>query len=442
MARRTNRRSFLQQSAALGAGLWVAGGVQARQSVSANERIRFACIGVAGKGSGDSSDAGKNGDVVAICDIDDERLENAATTKFPQAKRFNDYRKLYDEMEKSIDAVTVSTPDHSHACAAAMGMLRGKACFTQKPLTHSVYEARYLADLARRMQVPTQMGNQGTSNDALRRAAKLIQSGILGTVKEVHVWTDRPKWPQGIDRPEPESEIPPHIHWDLFIGPAPFRPYAQGYHSFKWRGWWDFGTGALGDMACHTFNMPFMALDLRNPTSIEAEHSGHNKDSYPDWSVIKFQFPATGSRPAIPVTWYDGGKRPPQNLFNWTKMPVSGVLVVGDKDTLHGTGDYCDKIELLSGATPPDVEYVKSPGHFTEFAEAIRGGKPAVSNFPDYAGPLTETILLGNLAVYCGKSPNSDGKVVQWDAAALRATNAPELDGIIKPTYREGWSLS
>ncbi len=228
------------------------------------------------------------------------------------------------------------------------------------------------------MQVPTQMGNQGTSNDALRRAAKLIQIGILGSVKEVHVWTDRPKWPQGIDRPEPESEIPPHIHWDLFIGPAPFRPYAQGYHSFKWRGWWDFGTGALGDMACHTFNMPFMALDLRNPTSIEAEHSGHNKDSYPDWSVIKFQFPATGSRPAIPVTWYDGGKRPPQNLFNWTKMPVSGVLIVGDKDTLHGTGDYCDKIEFLSGATPPDVEYVKSPGHFTEFAEAIRGGKPAV----------------------------------------------------------------
>lgn len=441
MGRGTNRRKFLQETAALGVGLWVAGGVEAKQSVSANERIRFACIGIGGKGSGDSEDAAKAGDVVAICDIDDARLENAGSKKFPQAKRFNDYRKLFDEVEKNIDAVTVSTPDHSHACASAMAMLRGKGCFTQKPLTHSVYEARYLADLARRMQVPTQMGNQGTANDALRKAAKLIQNGIVGTVKEVHVWTNRPVWPQGGDRPEPEAQIPENVHWDLFIGPAPFRPYAPGYHPFAWRGWWDFGTGALGDMACHTFNMPFMALDLKNPTSIEAEHAGHNKDSYPAWSIIKFQFPSTGSRPAIPVTWYDGGKRPAPELWGGKELPASGALIVGDKDTMHGTGDYCGSLQFLSGNTPPDVEFVKSPGHFAEFAEAIRGGKPATSNFPDYAGPLTETILLGNLAVYCGKSPNSDGKKVEWDSAALRATNAPELDAIVKPSYREGWSL-
>ncbi|MFN0056629.1 MAG: Gfo/Idh/MocA family protein [Planctomycetales bacterium] len=443
MARQTNRRKFLQETTALGIGLWAAGGIQAKESVSANERIRFACIGVGGKGDSDSADAGGSGDVVAICDIDDNTLENAGSKKFPQAKRYNDYRRLFDEMEKSIDAVTVSTPDHSHACASVMAVVRGKACFTQKPLTHSVFEARFLADTARRMKVATQMGNQGTAGDSLRKAAAIIKGGHLGTIKEVHVWTNRPIWAQGGERPEPEDEVPGHVHWDLFIGPAPFREFAPGaYHPFAWRGWWDFGTGALGDMACHTFNMPFMALNLKNPTTIEAEHSGHTGDSYPQWSVIKFQFPKDGDRPAIPVTWYDGKKLPPKELMGGKEVPASGALVVGTKDTLHAMGDYCGDFELLSGATPPDVSFIKSPGHFQEFVEAIRGGKPAMSNFPDYAGPLTETILLGNLAVSCGKSPNSNGKIVQWDSSKLKATNAPELDAIIKPPYRDGWSLN
>jgi predicted dehydrogenase len=329
-------------------------------------------------------------------------------------------------------------------------MIRGKACFTQKPLTRTVWEARYLADLARRTGVATQMGNQGTEEDALRHAAAVVRGGHLGTIKEVHVWTNRPIWAQGGERPQPEPEIPSNIHWDLFIGPAPFRPYAPGYHPFAWRGWWDFGTGSLGDMACHTFNMPFMALDLKNPTSIEAEHSGHNKDSFPNWTIIKFQFPATSSRPAIPVTWYDKFKKPPQELFGERRMPASGALIVGEKDTLHGIGDYCQKFELMSGATPPDIEFVKAPEvpekvnsrrHFKEFVDAIRGGKPATSNFADYAGPLTETILLGNLAVWCGKGPESEGKKVEWDSAFLRAKGLPELDPVIKPEYREGWSL-
>ncbi|MGQ0636238.1 MAG: Gfo/Idh/MocA family protein [Planctomycetaceae bacterium] len=443
MPRTTNRRDFLQQAAALGAGLWVSGGVRAADGVSPNERIRFACIGLDGKGKSDSADAERRGDIVAICDIDDLILDKGASREgFTRARRFNDYRRMFDELDKSIDAVTISIPDHSHACATAMALSRGKACFTQKPLTHTVYEARYLADLARRMQVATQMGNQGTANDSLRRAAALIRSGHLGTIKEVHVWTNRPIWAQGGDRPEPEDETPSRIHWDLFIGPSPMRPYAPGYHPFAWRGWWDFGTGALGDMACHTFNMPFMALDLRNPTSIEAEHSGHNRDSYPNWSVIRFMFPATGSRPAIPVTWYDGKKLPPAELMGGREVPKSGALIVGEKDTLHALGDYCEQFELLSGSTPPEVEIVKSPGHFDEFAEAIRGGRPAVSNFPDYAGPLTETILLGNLAVWCGHSPNSDGKKVEWDSASLRAINAPELDPVIRSPYRDGWSLT
>lgn len=442
MSRRTNRRAFLQDSAAIGIGLWAGGGMEARVSAAANEQIRFACIGIGGKGDSDSADAGKNGDVVAICDIDDARLENAASKKFPSAQKFNDYRKMFDEVGKNIDAVTVSTPDHHHAFASIMAMKLGKACFCQKPLTHSVSEARLLADVAREMKVATQMGNQGTAGDPLRQAAAIVKGGHIGTIKEVHVWTNRPVWPQGGPRPKPADSVPETVHWDLFIGPAPFREYAPGYHPFAWRGWWDFGTGALGDMACHTFNMPFMALGLKDPTSIEAEHAGHNKDSYPAWSVIKFMFPAAGSRPAIPVTWYDGGKKPPKALFGEIEdVPGSGALIVGEKDTLHAEGDYCGSFKLLSGAEPPQVEFVKSPGHFEEYAAAIKGGPAAMSNFPDYAGPLSETILLGNLAVWAGKSPDGEGKKIEWDSKSLRATNAPELDAIVRRQYRSGWVL-
>ena len=441
MSRRSSRRSFLQESAAIGIGLWAGGGMAIKASAAANERVRFGCIGVGGKGDSDSADAGKHGNVVAICDIDDQKLENAGSKKFPNAQRFNDYRKMFDEIGKNIDAVTVSTPDHHHAFASILAMKLGKACFCQKPLTHSVSEARMMANVARETKVATQMGNQGTAEDKLRHAAALIKGGHLGTVKEVHVWTDRPIWPQGGPRPKPAESVPENVHWELFIGPAPFREYAPGYHPFAWRGWWDFGTGALGDMACHTFNMPYMALDLKNPTSIEAEHGGHNKDSYPPWSVIKFMFPATGSRPAIPVTWYDGGEKPPQSLFGDKDLPKSGALVVGEKDTLHAHGDYCREFSLLSGSEPPQVDFVKSPGHFEEFIAAIQGGPAAVSNFPNYSGPLTETILLGNLAVWAGKGPDTEGKKIEWDAANLRATNAPEVDIIIKRPYREGWVL-
>lgn len=445
MSRQTSRRTFLQETAAIGIGLWAGGGVLAEDSKSPNERIRFACIGIGGKGDSDSADAGKFGDVVAICDIDDGRLETAAEKKFPDAKRFNDYRKMFDEMAKSIDAVTVSTPDHHHAFASTIAMRLGKACFCQKPLTHSVSEARYMAELARQMKVATQMGNQGTAEDSLRQASALVKAGHLGTIKEVHVWTNRPVWPQGGDRPKSGETAPESVHWDLFIGAAPYREYAADtYHPFKWRGWWDFGTGALGDMACHTFNMPFMALDLKNPTTIEAEHSGHNGDSYPNWSIIKFMFPATASRPAIPVTWYDGGEKPPKELLgeDVKDVPGSGALIVGEKDTLHAHGDYCQKFSLVSGNEPPQVEFKKSPGHFDEFVQAVKGGPAATSNFPNYAGPLTETILLGNLAVWCGKHPEGDGKIVQWDSKNLRATNAPELDAIVKRKYRDGWSLA
>jgi hypothetical protein len=362
-------------------------------------------------------------------------------------------------------------------------MKLGKHVFCQKPLTHTIWEARRLGEIARETGVATQMGNQFTAADELRRGAALVQAGALGPVSELHVWTNRPIWPQGDVRPAAE-EAPAHVHWDEFLGPAPKRPYAKGYHPFNWRGWWDFGTGALGDMACHTMNLPFMALNLRDPISVEAESSGHNKDSYPKWSIIKFQFPATDKRPALTMTWYDGGKtinpdlvprqwweverkrrtvesnketpaatlvaradassekkadvkpdpKPEENAEGPRKLQASGCLIVGEKGVMFAPGDYAREIKLSDGISEPKVEYTKSPGHFVEWVQAMRGGPPAVSNFPDYAGPLTETVLLGNLAVWAGKK-------VEWDARNMVAKNAPEVEPIIKNVYHNGYSL-
>jgi predicted dehydrogenase len=433
MSRHSSRRDFLKATTAAGVGFWVAGGARAEESKSPNEKVRFACIGVGGKGSSDSNDAGKLGDVVAICDIDDNTLAKAADA-FPNAKKYNDFRKLLEEMGPNIDAVTVSTPDHCHAPASIMAMKMGKACFTQKPLTHSIYEARRMSEVAREMKVATQMGNQGTAGRSLREQAAIVKAGTLGTVKEVHVWTNRPIWPQGEGRP-PEVEVPTHVHWDLWIGPAPYRSYANGYHPFAWRGFWDFGTGALGDMACHTMNMPYMALDLQNPVSVEAETSGHNKETYPSWSIIKYEFQATDKRPAVTMTWYDGKKLPPENLFDGEKVSQSGALLIGDKGKLYSPGDYAENSpKLLGGIEKPEVEFERSPGHFQEFIRAIKGGKPATSNFADYSGPLTEIVLLGNLAVWSGHK-------VLWDAKEMKAKGAPELDALIRPAYRDGYTL-
>ncbi len=455
MSHRTNRRRFLQTTAVTGIGFWAAGGVRAQESKSPNEQIALASIGLGGKGSSDSADAGNAGNMVAICDVDEGILNNAGERRFPKAKRYTDFRKMLEEMGKSIDAVTVSTPDHTHAPAALMAMRMGKHCFCQKPLTHSIYEARLMAQVARESKVATQMGNQGTAESKLRRAAAVIKSGTLGAVKEVHIWTNRPIWAQGGERPKP-AECPAHLKWDLWLGPAPERPYANGYHPFAWRGWWDFGTGALGDMACHTVNMPYMALNLRDPAAVQAETSGHNKDSYPKWSIITFDFPALGDRPALKLFWYDGGKIPGNELLAEMKelykqeiteahqqdqnFLCSGCVVVGEKGTLYAPSDYAEKSQKLSGNKPlPEVQYPQSPGHFEEWIRAIKGGEPAMSNFPDYAGGLTETILLGNLAVWVAAS--GKGEKVEWDAKNLKSTNIAGLEPIVKPTYRAGYTL-
>jgi predicted dehydrogenase len=449
-----NRRDFLKTTALAGAGFWIAGPAPAdEKSKSALERINFACIGVGGKGSSDSDDAARHGNVVAICDVDDNTLNARANSTdrrtseqhFLKAKRYNDFRKMFDEMGKSIDAVTVSTPDHTHAVASAMAMRLGKHCFTQKPMTHTIYEARRLQEIAREMKVATQMGNQGTASDRLRKAAALVRAGVIGPVTEVRVWTDRPIWPQGIARPKEEEVPPASLHWDLWLAAAPYRPFHHGhvegrrsnrgtYHPFNWRGWWDFGTGALGDMACHTMNMPYMALDLREPTAVEAETSGHNHETYPKWSIIRYTFPARGDRPAVTMVWYDGGKKPPAELFDGQPQPRTGSLLIGAKGKLYSGGDNGGGYKLLGGGSEPKVDFPKSPGHFTEFARAIKGGPPAMSNFPDYAGPLAETVLLGNLAIWAGKK-------IEWDAYHMKATNAPEVEPLIRPEYRKGYTL-
>ncbi len=438
MSHRTNRRRFLETAAVTGVGVWVAAGMQAQETKSPNEEIAMASIGIGGKGSSDSSDAGKAGRMVAICDVDENTL-NAGAKRFPGAKLYTDFRKMLDEMGKSIDAVTVSTPDHTHAPAALMAMRMGKHCFCQKPLTHTIYEARLMAKVAAEKKVATQMGNQGTAAPCLRKAAAIIQSGVLGPVKEVHIWTNRPIWPQGGDRPK-AADCPPHVKWDLWLGPAPVRPYANGYHTFAWRGWWDFGTGALGDMACHTVNMAYMALNLRDPVSVQAECSTHNGDSYPKWSIITFDYPALDGRAPVKLFWYDGGKRPSKELVGDKPMDTSGCVVVGEKGSLYGPGDYCEKeIHLLGGPAMPEVKPVESPGHFEEWVRAIKGGEPAVSNFANYAGGLTETILLGNLAVWTAAT--GKGPKVEWDAKNLKSTNIAGLETIIKPIYRPGYTL-
>jgi predicted dehydrogenase len=451
MSRRSSRRKFLKQTAAAGLGFWVAGGLLVPESRSANERLNIACIGVGGKGSSDTDQAGNHGNIVALCDIDDRHMGSKAE-KFPQAKKYNDFRKMFDEMGKEIDAVTVSTPDHTHAVAAIMAMKLKKHVYCQKPLTHTVHEARQMRLTAAKEKVCTQMGNQGTASDGLRRAVEIIRHGAIGGVTEVHVWTNRPIWPQApqvTKRPTDMPPIPKYVHWDEFIGPSPYRPYNKAYHPFAWRGWWDFGTGALGDMACHTANMAFMALKLKYPTSIQAESGPINPETYPGWARITFQFPARDDMPAVKFVWYEGknnGTRvlPPAELIKGQKFSDSGSLLVGEKGVLFSPNDYGEQYKLLP---EKDFEGYKAPeptlprngggddGMKREWVQAIRENKPsiAMSNF-DYAGVLTEAILLGNVAMRVGKK-------LEWDGEKLKATNCKEADQYINPPYRQGWKL-
>lgn len=428
----------------------------------ANDRLRVAGIGVGGKGSGDIEQAGKFMEVVALCDIDDDRLGKRAVT-WPSAKKFFDYRKLFDEMMKAIDAVVVSTADHSHAIPSVLAMRAGKHVYCQKPLTHTVFEARVMREVAAKHGVCTQMGNQGSALNGLRRAVELVQSGTLGDVTEAHVWTNRPAhyWKQSPDivsRPKDTPPIPKNVHWEEWVGPAPMRPYHRAYHPHDWRGYWDFGTGALGDMACHTANMAFRALKLSAPIAVVAEAGETNPETYPAWAHIQYLYAARGSAPACTLHWYEGkrsGKKmlPPEGLLAKLLKPGerlsdSGAILVGSKGVLFSPNDYAAEFRLTperdfagiqtkkpekapEGADKDQDTYMKK-----EWVDAIRAGKPALasSNF-DYAGRLTEAMLLGNIAV------RFSGQKLEWDTAKLRFSNSEAASKFVSKEYRKGWDL-
>jgi len=430
-----SRRRFLQQTATTGSavavGYWTSSAVA--ESRLANDKLNIGCIGVGGKGEVDAAGVA-NENIVAICDVDENMLGKSAT-RYTKATRFVDFRRLLEQ--KDIDAVTVSTPDHTHAVASVMAMRLGKHVYCQKPLAHSIHEVRVMHQVARASKVATQMGNQGHSVDGSRQMVELIKAGVLGQVSEVHIWTDRPIWPQGISRPAGTPPVPSHLHWDLWLGPAKERPYHRAYHPFKWRGFWDFGTGALGDMGCHNMDIAFWALDLDYPTSIEAESTGVTTESAPSSSIVRYQFPAKGKRPPVKFTWYDGKNRPPAALVPGQKYGTNGSIIVGSEATLYvphywGVGKIVPENRLVDFRAPRRSIPV-SPGHYQEWITACKGGPAALSNF-DYACQLSETVLLGNLALRTGKK-------IDWDRDNMRAKGVPEADQFIRPAYRSGWTL-
>jgi len=450
MSRRINRRRFFRDSALAGFSIYIVRNSFGAESKSPNEKLNIACIGAGGKGAGEVDDASKE-NLIAMCDVDDARAEKTYK-KYPDVKRYKDFRKMLDEMGKSIDAVTVSTPDHIHAPAAIMAMAMGKHVFVQKPLTRTVWEARALAEAAKKYKVATQMGNQGTSTNGLRRAVEVLHAGVIGPVKLLHIWTNRPIWPQGFDRPKGEDPVPATVDWGLWLGPAPKRPYLAEHKSgpnegkavylpFVWRGWYDFGAGALGDMACHTLNMPYWGLKLGHPTSVEAKVSKLMEETFPSGSVVDYYFPERGGLPPVHMTWYDGDMKPTAEtlgLPEGEKLSNSGALVVGEKGMLYSDGDYGDKWHLtpkdkFEGVQLPEETIPRSPGHFKEWIIACKGGKPAMSNFPDYAGLLTEIVALGCVA------QRLPGRKLEWDGPNMKVKNVPEAERLIKPEFPKGW---
>jgi len=463
-----SRRQFLYTSALAAGALGLGGCVtQPRpRRVSANGKLNIACIGAAGKGKSDTALCARE-NIAAICDVD-EALAAPQLKKYPGAKFYQDWRELL-EKERGIDAVVISTPDHMHAAIASAAIKLGKHVYCQKPLTQTIHEARYLRDLAAQYKVATQMGNQGSAASGLRRGVEVIQAGVIGPVREVHVWTNRPIWPQGIPRPEGADIIPATLDWEKWLGPAPYRPFKKNvYHAFNWRGWFDLGTGALGDMACHTTNLPFRALNLGYPSSVELQaHTELFPETYPKASKLKFAFPERGGMPPVDFYWYDGDPkdksvkpfRPHPDLIGdiadtLEQVPDSGCLIIGDKGRVFSPDDYGtrfylrlnDEKELRISREHPAVEAVPktiprnthSPDNdaaqHLEWIAACKGGPTGYSAFE--VGALhTEIILLGCVALRLGKK-------IEWDGPNMRATNAPEAEALIKREYREGWNLA
>jgi len=483
--KKISRRDFISTSAALAATL-VAGygksnafavispnALGGKGKKSPNDKLNIAGIGVGGMGKWNianlagltiekdadgkkmiGEDTGLGENIVALCDVDFD-LATEAFNLFPQAKRYRDYRKMLDN--ENIDAVMIATPDHSHATIAAEAMRRGKHVYVQKPLTYTVKEARVLTELARKTGVATQMGNQGHSNEDTRLICEWIWDGAIGPVREVHLWTNRAIWPQGIPRPTGTPPVPPTLDWDQWIGPAPFRAYHPAYTPRFWRGWWDFGTGALGDMGCHIIDPAFWALKLGAPSSIEASSSkqmevnegddwGHvvyEPDSFPKASIVHYQFPARGNMPPVKMHWYDGGLLPdrPDDLEPGRRMGDggNGVIFVGDKGKIMCGGyGYSPRLipetKMKAYKRPEKTIPRVADSHEMNWVRACKGGPAANSNF-EYSGPMTEMVLLGNLAL------RFTGQKIEWDSKKMKVTNVPEANAFVHREYRKGWKL-
>lgn len=413
-----------------------------------SEKLNIAAIGAGGMGSSNTrAAAAAGGNIVALCDVDWKKGDEGFR-RFPKAKRYKDFRKMLDN-EKSIEAVIVATPDHFHTVAAMAAMRRGKHVYVQKPLTRLVSEARALTEAARKYKVVSQMGNQGHSGSGVRDICEWIWAGVIGEVKEVHAWTNRPIWPQGIGRPKGEDPIPDTLDWDLWIGPSPMRPYVgnRTYCPFAWRGWWDFGGGALADMACHVLDPVFSALKLKYPISVEASCTPVNKETFPLASIVHYEFPPREGMPAVKVHWYDGGLKPPRpealEPNRKLNQASSNVLFMGTKGVLR-CGEYGDNPQLLpysrmrefSKNKPPQTLKRIKTSHEGNWIEACKTGGQATSHF-DYSGPFTEMVVMGNLAI----RPENVGKKLEWDGVNMRVTNDEKANEYVHMHYREGWSL-
>jgi predicted dehydrogenase len=434
MTQRITRRHFLLSTAAAGAaGFGVRPSLAFAKKLAPSERLRVGAIGIAGQGGGDlGAIAGAGAEIVALCDVHESRKEvGAHRERYRSAKFYPDFRKMIDA--GGLDAVMVGTPDHSHAIPSLTALKAGLHVFCEKPLTHTVEEARLVAETAAKHKRVTQMGTQIHATDNYRRVVELIRAGAIGPVREVHVWVGK-VWGGTGDRPKETPPVPAGLHWDLWLGGAPERPYHPTYLPAEWRRWWDFGGGTLNDMACHYMDLPFWALDLRHPTHVEAEGPKVSAEMAATWLIVHWDFPARDKQPALKFTWYDGGKRP--KLFAEKKLPDwgDGVLFIGDKGML--LADYGRRKLLpesdFTGFTPPPKSIPSSIGHYKEWVEACKTGGKTTCNF-DFSGALTETVLLGTVAYRLGKG-------FDWNAKELKASE-PGAERFIRKEYRKGWSL-
>ncbi|MDX1953040.1 MAG: Gfo/Idh/MocA family oxidoreductase [Verrucomicrobiota bacterium] len=438
-----SRRYFFGASASAALMVAMGGCASAPRRISKTEKLNIGIVGSGGRG-GNNLEGVSSENIVALCDVD-EVTGAGAFKKYPNAKRYRDFRVML-EREKGLDAIVVSTPDHTHAVAAIAGLRAGKHVYCEKPLGHSIWEVRKMREAAERSGLVTQMGQQGHATEGTRRAVEVIRSGAIGDVTELHVWTDRPAgwWPQGEERPTDRHEVPAHLDWDLWLGPAAYRPYHPIYVPFKWRGRWDFGTGAIGDMGVHNLDPAFWALELGEPVSAEVIASDRiTEDCPPLWSIIQVNFPARGNRSAVKMVFYDGKKVPPADLFMGEQISDNGSLIIGNKGTIytrtwHGGMSEADMFLLLPkkefiGYVPPMPTIPRTQGHHEEFILACKGGPRTQSDFV-YASRLTEALLVGQLALRTGQK-------ISWDEKRMRANGSDKLNHLIRPEFRKGWEI-